>query len=104
MRFLAQVRSILMSSSLQAPPQVAHVIKNTTMSVGYQMIYVELVEPLRELFKDEVRILGALGLPPSMVYDIVPVYLGVRILGEVHKTSADILRKATRSLRRTSKS
>ena len=57
----------------------------------------ELVEPLRELFKDEVRVLGVtLGLPPSMVYrhPFPGPGLGVRILGEVHKTSADILRKA----------
>ncbi|MFZ8869995.1 MAG: GMP synthase (glutamine-hydrolyzing), partial [Litorivicinaceae bacterium] len=57
----------------------------------------ELVEPLRELFKDEVRILGVtLGLPPSMVYrhPFPGPGLGVRILGEVQKRSADILRKA----------
>ncbi len=57
----------------------------------------KLVEPLRELFKDEVRRLGmALGLPASMVYrhPFPGPGLGVRILGEVKKAYADILRLA----------
>ncbi len=56
-----------------------------------------LIEPLRELFKDEVRKLGvALGLPPKMVYrhPFPGPGLGVRILGEVKKEYADILRLA----------
>ena len=57
----------------------------------------KLLEPLRELFKDEVRRLGvALGLPHSMVYrhPFPGPGLGVRILGEVKKEFADLLRRA----------
>jgi GMP synthase (glutamine-hydrolysing) len=57
----------------------------------------KLLEPLRELFKDEVRELGvALGLPPDMVYrhPFPGPGLGVRILGEVRKDYADLLRRA----------
>ena len=57
----------------------------------------ELVEPLRELFKDEVRKLGVqLGLPKNMVYrhPFPGPGLGVRILGEVRKEYADLLRQA----------
>jgi GMP synthase (glutamine-hydrolysing) len=57
----------------------------------------KLLEPLRDLFKDEVRELGiALGLPKSMVYrhPFPGPGLGVRILGEVKKEYADLLRKA----------
>jgi GMP synthase (glutamine-hydrolysing) len=57
----------------------------------------KLLEPLRELFKDEVRELGvALGLPHDMVYrhPFPGPGLGVRILGEVRKDYADLLRRA----------
>lgn len=57
----------------------------------------QLLEPLRELFKDEVRELGlALGLPREMVYrhPFPGPGLGVRILGEVKKQYADLLREA----------
>ncbi len=56
-----------------------------------------LIEPLRELFKDEVRRLGAeLGLPAKMInrHPFPGPGLGVRILGEVKKEYADILRQA----------
>jgi len=56
-----------------------------------------LVEPLRELFKDEVRVIGVeLGLPYEMVYrhPFPGPGLGVRILGEVRKDYADTLRLA----------
>ncbi|MBA4218849.1 MAG: GMP synthase (glutamine-hydrolyzing) [Methylibium sp.] len=62
-----------------------------------EQLGLKLLEPLRELFKDEVRALGvALGLPPEMVYrhPFPGPGLGVRILGEVKKTYADLLRRA----------
>jgi GMP synthase (glutamine-hydrolysing) len=57
----------------------------------------KLLEPLRELFKDEVRKVGVeLGLPHDMVYrhPFPGPGLGVRILGEVTKAHADLLRQA----------
>jgi GMP synthase (glutamine-hydrolysing) len=76
----------------------AHVIKSHHNVGGLpDDMKMELVEPLRELFKDEVRKLGvALGLPHSMVYrhPFPGPGLGVRILGEVKKEYADILRRA----------
>jgi len=62
-----------------------------------ETLNLKLLEPLRELFKDEVRKLGvALGLPHEMVYrhPFPGPGLGVRILGEVKKDYADLLRRA----------
>ena len=62
-----------------------------------EQLGLKLLEPLRELFKDEVRELGvALGLPPDMVYrhPFPGPGLGVRILGEIKKEYADLLREA----------
>ncbi|MBL8329687.1 MAG: glutamine-hydrolyzing GMP synthase [Rubrivivax sp.] len=62
-----------------------------------EQLGLKLLEPLRDLFKDEVRELGAaLGLPPDMVYrhPFPGPGLGVRILGEVKREYADLLRRA----------
>jgi GMP synthase (glutamine-hydrolysing) len=76
----------------------AHVIKSHHNVGGLpDTMKLTLVEPLRELFKDEVRKLGLeLGLPYDMVYrhPFPGPGLGVRILGEVKKEYADILREA----------
>lgn len=76
----------------------AHVIKSHHNVGGLpQDMKLGLVEPLRELFKDEVRKIGLeLGLPYDMVYrhPFPGPGLGVRILGEVKKEYCDILRRA----------
>jgi GMP synthase (glutamine-hydrolysing) len=76
----------------------AHVIKSHHNVAGLPaQMRMQLVEPLRELFKDEVRRLGLeLGLPYEMVYrhPFPGPGLGVRILGEVRKEYAEMLRRA----------
>ena len=76
----------------------AHVIKSHHNVGGLpDDMALELVEPLRELFKDEVRRIGLeLGLPKDMVFrhPFPGPGLGVRILGEVKKEYADLLRQA----------
>jgi GMP synthase (glutamine-hydrolysing) len=76
----------------------AHVIKSHHNVGGLpDYMKLELIEPLRELFKDEVRKIGVeLGLPSEMIYrhPFPGPGLGVRILGEVNKAYADILRQA----------
>ncbi len=76
----------------------AHVIKSHHNVGGLpDDMEMQLVEPLRELFKDEVRKIGLeLGLPYDMVYrhPFPGPGLGVRILGEVKKEYADLLREA----------
>ena len=76
----------------------SHVIKSHHNVGGLpEDMALELVEPLRELFKDEVRRIGLeLGLPREMVFrhPFPGPGLGVRILGEVKKEYADLLRRA----------
>jgi len=76
----------------------AHVIKSHHNVGGLpETMKLKLVEPLRELFKDEVRRIGVeLGLPAEMVqrHPFPGPGLGVRILGEVTRTAADTLRLA----------
>ena len=76
----------------------AHVIKSHHNVGGLPAtMNLKLVEPLRELFKDEVRRIGVqLGLPREMVnrHPFPGPGLGVRILGEVKKEYADLLRSA----------
>ncbi len=76
----------------------AHLIKSHHNVGGLpEEMNLQLVEPLRELFKDEVRHIGLeLGLPYEMVYrhPFPGPGLGVRILGEVKKEYAELLRRA----------
>jgi GMP synthase (glutamine-hydrolysing) len=76
----------------------AHVIKSHHNVGGLPKdLNFQLVEPLRELFKDEVRKIGVeLGLPYEMLYrhPFPGPGLGVRVLGEVKKEYCDLLRRA----------
>ncbi|MES2770872.1 MAG: glutamine-hydrolyzing GMP synthase [Pseudomonadota bacterium] len=84
--------------SASATTQKAHTIKSHHNVGGLpETLKLKLLEPLRALFKDEVRKLGvALGLPPAMVYrhPFPGPGLGVRILGEVKPEFAELLRRA----------
>lgn len=84
--------------SAGAKTNKAHAIKSHHNVGGLpDSLHLKLLEPLRELFKDEVRELGlALGLPHDMVYrhPFPGPGLGVRILGEVRAEFADLLRRA----------
>lgn len=84
--------------SAGAKTKKAHTIKSHHNVGGLpESLHLKLLEPLRELFKDEVRGLGiALGLPDEMVYrhPFPGPGLGVRILGEVKREYADLLRRA----------
>ncbi|CAG0990336.1 partial GMP synthase (glutamine-hydrolysing), partial [Rhodocyclaceae bacterium] len=84
--------------SAGAKTKKAHTIKSHHNVGGLpETLNLSLCEPLRELFKDEVRELGiALGLPHEMVYrhPFPGPGLGVRILGEVKREYADLLRRA----------
>lgn len=84
--------------SAGAKTQKAHAIKSHHNVGGLpENMKLKLLEPLRDLFKDEVRELGvALGLPREMVYrhPFPGPGLGVRILGEVKREYADLLRRA----------
>lgn len=84
--------------SASAKTKKAHTIKSHHNVGGLpETMHLKLLEPLRELFKDEVRELGvALGLPHDMVYrhPFPGPGLGVRILGEVKREYTDLLRRA----------
>ncbi len=84
--------------SAGAKTKKAHTIKSHHNVGGLpETLHLKLLEPLRELFKDEVRELGlALGLPREMVlrHPFPGPGLGVRILGEVTREYADVLRLA----------
>jgi len=84
--------------SAGAKTKKAHTIKSHHNVGGLpETLHLKLLEPLRELFKDEVRELGrSLGLPREMVmrHPFPGPGLGVRILGEVTRAHADLLRRA----------
>ena len=84
--------------SAGAKTKKAHTIKSHHNVGGLpETLHLKLLEPLRELFKDEVRELGiALGLPRELVFrhPFPGPGLGVRILGEVKREYADLLRRA----------
>ena len=84
--------------SANSKTKKAHTIKSHHNVGGLpDTLHLKLLEPLRELFKDEVRNLGlALGLPRDMVFrhPFPGPGLGVRILGEVKEEFAELLRRA----------
>jgi GMP synthase (glutamine-hydrolysing) len=84
--------------SAAAKTKKAHTIKSHHNVGGLpETLHLKLLEPLRELFKDEVRELGlVLGLPRELVFrhPFPGPGLGVRIIGEVRREHADLLRRA----------
>jgi GMP synthase (glutamine-hydrolysing) len=84
--------------SAGAKTKKAHTIKSHHNVGGLpETLHLKLLEPLRELFKDEVRELGlALGLPRELVFrhPFPGPGLGVRILGAITRERADLLRRA----------
>jgi GMP synthase (glutamine-hydrolysing) len=84
--------------SAGAKTKRAHTIKSHHNVGGLpETLHLKLLEPLRDLFKDEVRELGlAVGLPREMVFrhPFPGPGLGVRILGEIKREYADLLRRA----------
>jgi len=100
-KFLAQgtiYPDVIESAKAHSSDGAAQVIKSHHNVGGLpDTMQFKLIEPLRELFKDEVRQIGLkLGLPKHMIYrhPFPGPGLGVRILGEVRTEYADILRKA----------
>lgn len=95
--------------SAGAKTKKAHAIKSHHNVGGLpETLNLQLLEPLRDLFKDEVRELGlTLGLPPEMIYrhPFPGPGFGVRILGEVKREYTELLRRAdaifTEELRNT---
>ncbi len=89
---------VIESAVAKGGKKKAHTIKSHHNVGGLpDTLHLKLLEPLRELFKDEVRELGlALGLAHEMVYrhPFPGPGLGVRILGEVKQEFADLLRRA----------
>jgi GMP synthase (glutamine-hydrolysing) len=99
-RFLAQgtlYPDVIESTSVKGPSAVI----KTHHNVGGlpEKMHLELIEPLRELFKDEVRLVGrTLGLPDEIVFrqPFPGPGLAVRVLGEVTRARLEILRQADR--------
>lgn len=96
-KFLAQ-GTIYPDVIESAGSATAHTIKSHHNVGGLpDSLHLKLLEPLRELFKDEVRELGiTLGLPHNMVFrhPFPGPGLGVRILGEIRAEYVDLLQKA----------
>ena len=99
-RFLAQgtlYPDVIESTSVKGPSAVI----KTHHNVGGlpEKMQLELIEPLRELFKDEVRLVGrTLGLPDEIVFrqPFPGPGLAVRVLGPLTRDRLEILRKADR--------